>query len=85
MAFSSPDKQQPFKLTLTDDEWKAKLTPEQYRVLRQKATESAYTGYYNKHFEKGIYRCAGCGHPLFEQVDKYLTRYISSRLLQGTY
>ena len=66
MASSSADSQPRSTVTLSDEEWKAKLTPEQYRVLREKATEPAYTGHYDKHFEKGIYKCAGCRHPLYE-------------------
>jgi peptide-methionine (R)-S-oxide reductase len=66
MTSSSSDSQLQSKLILSDNEWKAKLTHEQYRVLREKATEPAYTGRYDKHFEKGIYKCAGCGHPLYE-------------------
>lgn len=67
MASSSgaSEQQQPL-ITLSDEEWKAQLTPEQYRVLREKATEPAYTGRYDKHFEKGLYKCAGCGNPLYE-------------------
>lgn len=64
-SLSSSNSQQS-SIMLSEEEWKAKLTPEQYRVLREKATEKAYTGHYDKHFEKGIYKCAGCGHPLYE-------------------
>ena len=51
---------------LSDKEWKNKLTNEQYRILRQKDTEYPGTGKYNKHFEKGIYKCAGCEKELYE-------------------
>jgi peptide-methionine (R)-S-oxide reductase len=50
---------------LTDEEWKAKLTPEQYRILRQKHTEHPGSGQYNKHYEDGVYQCAGCGQELY--------------------
>ena len=67
MASSSEDsQQQQSMIILSDEEWKAKLTAEQYRVLREKATEPAYTGHYDKHFEDGLYKCAGCGHLLYE-------------------
>ena len=51
--------------------WKEKLTPEQYRVVRQKGTERAFTGaLYNNH-EKGVYECIACGHPLFSSDAKF--------------
>ncbi|MBD3729408.1 MAG: peptide-methionine (R)-S-oxide reductase MsrB [Sphingomonadales bacterium] len=61
----------PHKTDLSDEEWRAKLTPEQYHVLRQAGTERAFTGQYDKHYEPGEYRCAGCGAPLFESDAKY--------------
>ena len=59
------------KITLTDAEWREKLTPEQYAILRQHGTERAFTGKYEKNKAAGEYRCAGCGQPLFESEDKY--------------
>lgn len=56
---------------LTDDEWRRKLTPEQYRILREKGTERAFTGRYHQCHEPGVYRCAGCGHELFQADTKY--------------
>ncbi len=53
--------------------WKQILTPEQYRILREKATEAPFTGTYNDFFESGIYRCAGCGQPLFQSASKFKT------------
>jgi peptide-methionine (R)-S-oxide reductase len=53
------------------EEWQKELTPEQYRVLRQKGTERAFTGEYNDAKEPGVYRCAGCGTPLFDAETKY--------------
>jgi peptide-methionine (R)-S-oxide reductase len=53
------------------DEWKKKLTKEQYEVLREKGTEPAFTGkYWNQH-ERGVYKCAGCGTPLFSSETKF--------------
>lgn len=58
-------------ISLSDEEWRKRLTPEQYRILREKGTEYPGTGAYNLHFEKGIYRCAGCGTPLFSSESKF--------------
>eukprot|EP00276_Gloeochaete_wittrockiana_P020033 CAMPEP_0184358388 /NCGR_PEP_ID=MMETSP1089-20130417/114484_1 /TAXON_ID=38269 ORGANISM="Gloeochaete wittrockiana, Strain SAG46.84" /NCGR_SAMPLE_ID=MMETSP1089 /ASSEMBLY_ACC=CAM_ASM_000445 /LENGTH=103 /DNA_ID=CAMNT_0026696699 /DNA_START=255 /DNA_END=563 /DNA_ORIENTATION=- len=58
-------------MSLSESEWRAKLTPEQFRVLRQKGTEYAGTGKYNKHKEKGVYHCAGCDAPLFTSETKF--------------
>lgn len=59
------------KLNLTEDEWRDKLSPEQYTILRQKGTERAFTGKYEKNKAEGIYKCAGCGLPLFASDTKY--------------
>ncbi|WP_114520821.1 peptide-methionine (R)-S-oxide reductase MsrB [Altererythrobacter sp. ZODW24] len=59
------------KTDLTDAEWRAKLTPEQYHVLRESGTERAFTGEYDGHKEAGEYKCAGCGEALFESDDKF--------------
>lgn len=53
-------------VTLSDAEWKNKLTNQQYRILRLKGTEYPGTGEYDKHFQSGIYKCAGCGEALYE-------------------
>lgn len=59
------------KLTLSEQEWKAKLTEEEFHVLRNSGTERAFTGEFEKHYEKGIYVCAGCKNPLFKSETKY--------------
>ncbi len=58
-------------LPQTDAEWKKVLTPEQFRILRKKETERAFTGTLWDAKTKGIYRCAGCGHQLFGSDSKY--------------
>ena len=59
------------KLELSDQEWREKLSPEQYQVLRQAGTERAFTGKYEKNKQEGEYVCAGCGQPVFESDAKY--------------
>jgi len=59
------------KIQKTDAEWKAELTPEQYRVLREKGTERPGTGELNHTKDPGMYRCAGCGTELFLSDTKY--------------
>ena len=59
------------KLTLTDAEWREKLSPEQYHILREAGTERAFTGKYEKNKQAGEYHCAACGQLVFESSDKY--------------
>ncbi|MGI8619269.1 MAG: peptide-methionine (R)-S-oxide reductase MsrB [Gemmatimonadaceae bacterium] len=55
----------------TDEEWRRQLTPEQYRIARDKGTERAFTGAYNDSKEAGIYRCVACGTELFRSDAKF--------------
>ncbi|KAM0947736.1 putative peptide-methionine (R)-S-oxide reductase [Dioscorea sansibarensis] len=55
----------------SEEEWRAILSPEQFRILRQKGTEYPGTGEYDKFFGEGIYECAGCGTPLYRSTTKF--------------
>jgi peptide-methionine (R)-S-oxide reductase len=68
---ADPDKYLKDKVVKTDEEWKACLTPEQYRIMREKGTEQAFTGKYWDSKAAGTYRCAACGQPLFDSENKY--------------
>ncbi|MCB9778489.1 MAG: peptide-methionine (R)-S-oxide reductase MsrB [Alphaproteobacteria bacterium] len=57
--------------SLTPEQWKERLSADQYRVLRDHGTEMAFTGKYWNHHDHGVYRCAGCGQPLFKSEDKF--------------
>jgi peptide-methionine (R)-S-oxide reductase len=59
------------KIEKSDREWRDRLTPEQYRITRQKGTEPPFTGKYEHHEGDGVYRCMCCGAPLFDSSDKY--------------
>ena len=59
------------KIRKTEEEWRRELTPEQYRVLREKGTERPFTGEYADSKTEGVYRCAACGEELFTSDTKY--------------
>ena len=59
------------KIRKTDEEWKAQLTPEQYKVARRAGTERAFTGAYHATKDPGTYTCVCCGQPLFRSDTKF--------------
>src|ERR1700740_1915586 len=61
----------PAKVQKTEAEWRKELTPMQYAVLREKATERPFSGEYEHEHRKGTYTCAGCGQTLFESDAKF--------------
>ena len=70
---STPKNMKPenFSISKSEEQWKSELTPEQFRVLRQKGTEYPGTGVYDQHFKPGHYTCAGCGAKLFVSDRKF--------------
>lgn len=56
---------------MSEDEWKNKLTAEQYHIMREKGTEPAFSGKYVNHHDKGMYICAACGATLFSSDTKF--------------
>ena len=59
------------KVKKSEEEWRAELTPEQYRVTREKGTEQAFTGKYYDCKDPGVYRCVACGNELFSSDAKF--------------
>ena len=59
------------KVQKSEQEWREQLSPEQYRILREKGTEPAFTGALYNQKGEGVYRCAACGMPLFDSEAKY--------------
>jgi peptide-methionine (R)-S-oxide reductase len=59
------------KVIKTEAQWKEVLSPIEYTILREKGTERATTGIYDKHYENGVYKCAGCKTKLFDSKRKY--------------
>ena len=68
---SKTDQNKEYKVTKTDAEWKAELTPEQYRVLRQGGTEPAFSSPLDKNFKPGVYVCVACKTPLYRSENKF--------------
>src|SRR3989344_8105489 len=56
---------------MSEEQWKKKLTPEQFKILRKKGTELPFTGKYSRTKDKGTYVCAGCGEPLLSSETKF--------------
>jgi peptide-methionine (R)-S-oxide reductase len=65
------EKGKKYQVVRTEEEWKQLLSPEQYRILRKKHTESPFSGAYNDMFAPGTYVCAGCGQLLFNSESKF--------------
>ncbi|XP_009352149.2 peptide methionine sulfoxide reductase B5-like [Pyrus x bretschneideri] len=68
---AAPTPAPPGSVQKTEEEWRAVLSPEQFRILREKGTEPKFTGEYDKVFEEGVYKCAGCGTPLYKSTTKF--------------
>lgn len=60
-----------FPYELSEEEWREKLSEQEYEILRNKHTEKPFSGQYNLNFEKGTYTCKGCGEALFESDAKF--------------
>jgi len=59
------------KKDVSEEKWKDILSQEQFKILREKGTESPFSGIFNTHFEEGTYFCAGCNAPLFKSETKF--------------
>lgn len=70
-ALLSGNKPRRFNITMSDEDWKKRLTPEQYKVLRREGTERAFTSPLNDEKRSGVFHCAGCDQALFTSDMKY--------------
>ena len=68
---AKPAAAEKFEITLTDAEWRKRLTPAQFNILRREGTEPPFTSPLNKNKKKGVYSCAGCALPLFSSSTKF--------------
>ena len=68
---SSKPSEKSFEVTHSDEEWRGRLNPAQYRVLREHGTERAGSSPLDKEYGAGIYHCAGCGQPVFDAAHKF--------------
>ena len=64
-------KNKKYPINKSEEAWKLDLSPEEYKILREKGTEFPFTGKYNDHFEEGVYICKGCKTPLYESKTKF--------------
>ena len=65
------NKSKNYPIVKSESEWQKELSEEEFRVLRKKGTELPFTGKYNNHFDKGIYRCRACDTPLYDSESKF--------------
>ena len=65
------NKSKNYPIVKSEYEWHNELSDEEFRVLRKKGTELPFTGQYNNHFDKGIYRCRACDTPLYDSASKF--------------
>lgn len=70
-SLTNKDESEMESINLSEEEWKQRLTPEQYKVLREKATERPFTGLYWDNHDKGTYKCAACKSELFSSDTKF--------------
>ena len=68
---TSSNSQSGYNYKLSENQWKEKLTPQQFEILRRRGTETAFTGKYWNNKKGGVYKCAGCSHNLFSSETKF--------------